>query len=333
MAGPDFSPRTGTSSSRQGSFGGGQGLDELRIEQLPTGRDKLGESAVWDHRSGALYWVDQLGPQVRQFVPATGSVRSWVLPKVVGCTCLTSDPSKLIVALSDCFALLDLVTGDCEIVASVAQPRPAIRLSDGRADRGGGFVVGSAVTDFANHEGGIFRLNPDFSVEQLLPGLMLSNAICFTVDGTRMHFTDTRSGLVMRCEYATDRPLSEPKIFGDARNHGASPDGATVDCEGGLWVTHIRTGEITRFAPDGAFDRQIDLPIPHATSVAFGGDKLDILFVTTVRETGMHIKSDHPQAGCLFAIHDLGFLGVPEGTFTLGTEAFVQPTRKRPFTA
>lgn len=134
-----------------------------------------------------------------------------------------------------------------------------------------------------------------------------------------MHFTDTRSGVVMVCAYAHEGPLpSEEVIFGDAREHGASPDGATVDAEGGVWVAQIRTGEITRFAPDGSFDRQIKLPVPHATSVAFGGKALDVLYVTTVRETGMQIKTDHPQAGAIFAIHDLGVSGVEEGYFNLG---------------
>ena len=290
----------------------------MRIEQLPVERDKLGECPFWDHRLGALYWLDHLGPTVRRFIPATGEAHGWQLPKQGGCACLTDDEHRLIVALADSFAMLDLRTGECVELAQVPQKRPAIRLSDGRADRSGAFVAGSAVTDFAGAEGAIYRFNPDFSVEILRPGLMLSNAICFQPDGTRMHFTDTRSGVVMVCDYPLEGSLvSEPRPFGDAREHGASPDGATVDADGGLWVAQIRTGEIVRFGPDGAFDHKFSMPVPHATSLCFGGPELDILYVTSVRETGMQIRSDHPQAGGVFAVHDIGFRGVTEGVFSL----------------
>lgn len=290
----------------------------MRIDQLPLERDKLGEGPFWDHRIGGLYWLDHLGPSVRRYLPASGEVREWQLPKKGGCACLTDDEDRLVVALADSFAILDLDTGRCEEIASVPQTRPAIRLSDGRADRSGAFVVGAAVTDFAGAEGSIYRLNPDFSVDVLRTGLMLSNAICFQPGGARMHFTDTRSGIVMACDYVPGAPLaSEPWPFADAREHGASPDGATVDEEGGLWVAQIRSGEIVRFHPDGTFDRKFDMPVPYATSVCFGGKDLDILYVTTVRETGMQIRSDHPQAGAVFAVRDLGFRGVEEGIFSL----------------
>ncbi len=294
----------------------------MQIEQLPIDRDKLGEGPFWDHRIGALYWVDHLGPTVRRYLPATGEVKDWTAPKTIGCACLTQNTGQLVAALADSFALLDLETGIWREVAKVRQPRPAVRLSDGRADRSGGFVVGSAVTDFAGHEGVIYRLNPDYSVDALKTGLMLSNAICFQADGERMHYSDTRTGIVMVCDYQGGAPLaSEPCQFADAREHGASPDGATVDSAGGLWVAQIRTGDVTRFKPDGSFDFQIELPVPYATSVTFGGPALDTLFVTTVRETGMQIRSDHPQAGAVFAISGLGFKGVEEGIFGTGRSA------------
>lgn len=287
----------------------------MQIEQLPVERDRLGEGPFWDQRVGALYWLDHLGPIVRRFVPETGEVREWRLPKKGGCACLTDDENLLIVALADAFATLDLRNGRCEEFVAVPQPRPAIRLSDGRADRLGGFVVGSAVTDFAGQDGALYRLTPDRNVEILRDGMMLSNAICFGRDGGEMYFTDTRSAIVHKAGYSAAGPLQAVRPFADARSHGASPDGATVDSKGGLWVAQIRTGDIVRFAPDGKFDFKIQMPVPHVTSVAFGGANLDILYVTTVRETGMQIRSDHPLAGGLFAVRGLGFTGLPEGVF------------------
>jgi L-arabinonolactonase len=75
------------------------------------------------------------------------------------------------------------------------------------------------------------------------------------------------------------------------------------------------SGQILRIRPDGTLDRKIDCPAPHPSSIAFGGDGLDTLYVTTVRETGMLIKSDDPRSGSVFAITGLGVRGVAESRF------------------
>jgi sugar lactone lactonase YvrE len=49
--------------------------------------------------------------------------------------------------------------------------------------------------------------------------------------------------------------------------------------------------------------RQIDLPALQITSVAFGGDALDVLLVTSAR-TGMSAEqlAEYPQSGSVFAL-------------------------------
>ncbi len=93
-------------------------------------------------------------------------------------------------------------------------------------------------------------------------------------------------------------------------------DGATFDAEGYYWCALIRDGAVGRFSPDGRLDRIVRMPVQHPTMCNFGGENLDILYVTSG-----HIfltpeeKAAQPLAGSLFAVHGLGVRGVPEPFF------------------
>jgi L-arabinonolactonase len=295
----------------------------MHIETLPTGRDMLGESPVWDERIQALYWADQLGQKVRRFSPITGIIHEWATPDKIGCIGLGEDES-LMLALADGFYRLDLITGACKMFAAARQSRPGIRLNDGRCDRSGRLIVGSAVTDEGDPDGVLYRLSGDGRLEVLERGLMLPNAVCFNPPGDQMYSVDSRAGIIMVRDYDPHGDhVGEPREFVDARPYGIAPDGASVDEEGGLWVAQIVSGQILHFLSDGSFDRSLKLPAPYLSSVCFGGPNLDVLYVTSVSDTKMRIKTDHPMAGAVFAVSGLGVRGVAEGRF--GRAATVMP--------
>jgi L-arabinonolactonase len=288
----------------------------MRIDVVPVERDLLGEAPVWDVRIQALYWADQLARKVRRFAPATGDYREWPVPKDMGCIALTPDVDEVVIALADGFYRLDLRTGACACIAQVDQPRPGVRLNDGRCDRSGRLVAGSVTTDGGEPAGTVYRLSPDGKIEVLREGMTIVNAICCSPEGDRLYYTDSRGGVILARDYDRFGDAIGPEVdFADVRPHGGAPDGGTVDAEGAVWIAQIRRGQILRFMPDGSLDRAIDMPAPHTSSLAFGGENLDILYVTTVRETGMLISSDDPEAGKLYAISGLGVKGIAEGTF------------------
>ena len=67
---------------------------------------------------------------------------------------------------------------------------------------------------------------------------------------------------------------------------------STVDAEGCLWNAQLISGDLVRYAPDGRVERRIGMPVRNITSVMFGGDKLDEIFVTSMA------RVKHP------AVHD-----------------------------
>jgi sugar lactone lactonase YvrE len=103
------------------------------------------------------------------------------------------------------------------------------------------------------------------------------------------------------------------------------PDGSTVDSEGYVWTAHWGGWRVTRYAPDGRIDREIEMPVKNVTSCAFGGSNLDTLFVTTASiEFDNHRWlflddagfASAPLAGAIFALH-VGVRGLPEPAFRI----------------
>lgn len=277
----------------------------------------LGESPVWDVANGTLYWVDQMRETVRSFQPASGASRDWPVPQIPGSVALAQE-GQLLLALADGFHLLDLTSSACTAFAAVQHGGPGVRMNDGRSDRSGRYVGGSIVFGRAEPDGCLYRLNEDGRVEVLQRGIVVANSVCFNAAGDRLYYADSRAGTILVCDYDPNgSEVGEPRVFADTRPHGSVPDGATVDADGCVWVALIENGRVLRLRPDGALDRTLQLPVPYVTSVCFGGPAMDVLYVTSVSDTGMRLRTDHPDAGTLFAVTGLGVKGVPEGRFKM----------------
>jgi L-arabinonolactonase len=90
--------------------------------------------------------------------------------------------------------------------------------------------------------------------------------------------------------------------------------------EGFLWNARVIGGDVVRCAADGTVERRIGMPVRNITSVIFGGEKLDEIYVTSmarVKHPAGHdqfAKEAKPQflAGSLFGITGLGIRGIPE---------------------
>ena len=112
----------------------------VEIELLDAGVVGLGESPLWDHRSGRLWWVDSTAGRLHSSDAEGGSRAEWPLGQPVGSIGLAE--GGLIIALADGFYRFDAGSGQ---VSPVARPAMAAgtRLNDGKADRAGRFLCAS----------------------------------------------------------------------------------------------------------------------------------------------------------------------------------------------
>jgi len=283
--------------------------------QLVSGEaDLLGESPVWDPRERVLYWVDGVSRLIRSHDPATGAFRSWKTPSMVGSVAL-GEGKTLVAGLADGIYQLDLETGAFTPLF-IPDPDPKVRFNDGKNDRFGRFLCGTMGVH-ADPLGKLWRVDRSGRSEVFATGIRIFNSLCFSPDGKTMYFADSLDRTIRAFSYGPgDTPVGDPRMLADTNPWDSGPDGATVDADGCIWVCLVQVGKIARFTPTGKLDRLIDAPTDMPSCIAFGGDDLSTLYVTSIKDSGSgRAISRHPQGGCLFAIEGLGVRGLPEARF------------------
>jgi sugar lactone lactonase YvrE len=292
-------------------------MSSARVRRIGDTRDQLGESPVWDHRTQRLYWIDSLAGTIHRLDPTTGELTDFHAPAPIGSMVLRHDGGAML-ALRHGFARYDFERGQvASPIASIDCDHSMVRLNDGKVDPFGRFIAGTLHGGRAHDEpalGGLYRLEAG-AVTLLDTDLGVSNGPCFSPDGAILYLGDSARRVIWAYDYRREGPPANKRLFADTSTLNSGPDGATVDADGYLWSVLVRAGTLARFAPDGRLDRTVELPVKHPTSVAFGGPKLDILYMTSISKS-TNLSASEPDAGGLFAIEGLGARGLAAYSFT-----------------
>ncbi|MDE0780394.1 MAG: SMP-30/gluconolactonase/LRE family protein [Alphaproteobacteria bacterium] len=302
-------------------------MEEANILKVIEAGAILGESPVWSVDEQVLYWLDIKAPSLHRYDPASGKDEAWPVAQEIGSIALRAG-GGLVGALRDGFAYLTPGEDRLEWIGNPEPGRPESRLNDGRVDRQGRFWAGSMhdpegpPQSYFEREpvGAFYRLDGDGSIHRMIEGILVSNGLCWSPDGTRMYAADSPTRTIRTWSYDPETGnICDEQVFvtiPEEPDRG-TPDGATVDAEGGVWIAEFRGSRITRFYPDGTEDRMIELPVSSPTCPMFGGLDLRTLYVTSAK---IMLSPDElgrePLAGALFAL-DVGIAGLPEAACPL----------------
>lgn len=225
-----------------------------------------GESPVWDAARGCLWFCDSPAGRVLGYEPATGRRRRHQVPDVVGSLALCRD-GRLLLALRRRVALFDPATGALETLAEIDGIPDHARLNDGKIGPDGAFWVGGA--DLRVEKAPIcalYRITPDARVEKKLDGLMASNGLAWSPDGTILYHSDSRGGWIDRWDFdpALGRMANRRRLATLSAEEGR-PDGAACDSDGIYWSAGVSAGCLNGFSPDGALCARVALPAANPT--------------------------------------------------------------------
>ena len=295
----------------------------MPAELIVDARNAVGECPVWVGEEIALYWVDIPAGGLQRWSAGTGQVSAWKTPEMLACIARHADGSWVAGMESGFFQLRPHNDGslDSEPLAGIDHSRPDMRLNDGRCDRQGRFWAGSMVLDMGANaaEGRLYRYSAGqrSPLNAQLNGFIVPNGLGFSPDGRTMYLSDSHPAVqqIWAFDYDIDSGTpSNRRLFVDMNHYAGRPDGAAVDAEGGYWICANDAGLIHRFTPDGRLDRSLAVPVKKPSMCAFGGSRLDTLFVTSIRPADDH--DDQSLAGGVFALNP-GVKGLPEPLFNV----------------
>jgi len=291
----------------------------MTAELIVDARNAVGECPVWVPEENALYWVDIPHGGLQRWSAQSGEVQRWNADTMLACIARTETGGWVAGMESGFFLLTPRAGGhlDTQLLAGVEHPRPDMRMNDGRCDRQGRFWAGSMVLDMgANAAAGIlYRYAGDGAAHAQLDGFITLNGLAFSPDGRTMYVSDSHPLVqqIWAFDYDVDSGTpSNRRVFVDMHNHLGRPDGAAVDADGCYWICANDAGLIHRFTPAGRLDRSLSVPVKKPTMCAFGGSRLETLFVTSIRDD----QGPQSLAGGVFALNP-GVTGLPEPTFAL----------------
>ena len=268
----------------------------------------VGECPLWHPAERNIYWVDIAGYTVHRIHPVTGEHREWLMP---------SDPSALalhphgglVVALRTGFVHLDTVSGEVTPIAAAPYDTAITRFNDGRVDSAGRFWVGTIYEPRDRPGAAMYCLEKGSVSLKWSGGMTNSNGLAFSPDAKAMYHADTTSHRIERYQYDVDTgTVSHPQSFqkfstDKTGDYGGRPDGAAVDSEGAYWIAMFEGGRLLRFSPEGELLRQVTLPLRCPTMLAFGGDDLRTLYITSASHgRSVEERKQYPLTGCLLSM-------------------------------
>ena len=278
-------------------------------EPVLRGVAALAEGPRWDARTQRLLWVDIDGPALHELDPDTGIDRAIGLPaKVTAAAPTTTNENRVLVALADRLAMVDLTTGGHEPLAPFPHRRAGMRANDGAVDPAGRFWIGTMADDEAPDLASLYRLEPGGSLTAVVDPVSLSNGLGWAAAEQRMYYIDSPTKRIDVLDYdAATGEVENRRPFAEIEDGMGIPDGLALDVEDGVWVALYGGAQVRRYGPGGTLDAVIGVPADNVTACGFGGEDGHRLFITTAR-------SPQELGGSLFEA-DPGIAGPPAALF------------------
>ncbi|KAA9089856.1 SMP-30/gluconolactonase/LRE family protein [Microbacterium radiodurans] len=274
----------------------------------------LVESIWWDARTDEVVWVD-ISAGLLHRGPLDGSRdggddRVVELPPPVSAV-QPAVGGGYIAALKDSVVLLDAAGRIDRELARLPHRHDGMRLNEGKVDPFGRFVVGAMELTSDDAAAAVWSVDAAGAVSVIRGGFGVANGFEWDDDGATMFITDTSTSTVYRGAYGADGRLGDLAPF----LVGRMSDGLVRASDGTFYNGIYGDGSVVHWNADGSVAREVSVPAPNVTSVAFVGPALDQLLIGSARENLEESQlREAPLSGGIFRWRP-GATGRPVHTF------------------
>jgi sugar lactone lactonase YvrE len=254
-----------------------------------------------------LYWVDIFRRELHTYHRDSGTDEVRVMPGVVTALAATRN-GQLVAAADRGFARVYPGRSALEQVTAV---HGGDRMNDGACDPAGRFVAGTVTHAREPQRCAVYVLE-GHRARLLVDKLTTPNGIGWSPDGSTMYLVDTTPHTIWAYDYDVGRGrVNAGRRWVVCSESEGRPGGLAVDADGCVWVAMQWTGRIHRYAPTGDLETVLWAPTMRVTSLAFGGRRLDEMYVTSAcfGYDERALVAD-PYAGALFRFRP-GVVGLP----------------------
>ena len=291
--------------------------DVIEAELCLNVKAQLGEGAIWNMANNKLYWVDIEGMHFNIFDPVRLENKVFSTNKRIG-TVVPLEDRAAVVALEDGIATINIEDGIIQYqVKTEIHLDHRRRFNDGKCDPAGRFWVGTLSMNGTPNVSSLYCFNADYSFNEKISGVSISNGIVWSSDARFMYYIDTPTGEIVRYDFDCEQGhIANKHVIIKIPPEAGFPDGMTIDSEGMLWIALWDGFGVARFDPEtGQLLQKISVPAPKVTSCAFGGENLNTLFITTARvEMSAAELEKYPLSGGIFSA-DANIRGIPAHHF------------------
>jgi sugar lactone lactonase YvrE len=269
---------------------------------------QLGECPLWHAIEGSLYWIDIPGQAVHRLQESSQRHDCWSMPDEPGCIALHGD-GGLLVALRQGLFRLDTISGALTLLCEAPYDTTRLRFNDGRCDAMGRLWAGTIYEPRDQELASLFCFDHGVLRDACHP-VTTSNGVAFSRNQRHMYHANTPAHCIYLYDFdQTSGSTSNRRVFRQfdmdktAATYGGRPDGAAVDSEDAYWCAMFEGGRVLRLSAAGEILQEISIPARCPTMIAFGGDDLRTLYITTGRKGRSAAELEqYPQSGCVFSV-------------------------------
>ncbi len=264
----------------------------------------LGEGALWNYKTQELYWIDIEKKLLHIYNPKTKENKAINMPSRIG-TVVPVNSEEVLSALEDGIYKTNLKNGTSELFIDMKEALKGCRLNDGKCDPNGRFWVGSMHWEQKKGHAKLFSVNKKGELATKIDSVTISNGIVWTSDKSIMYYIDTPTSQIKAFDYNNETgEISNGRVAVELEQSLGFPDGMAIDEEDMLWVGMWNGNAVIRCNPKtGKVIQKIPVPAHNVTSCAFGGDNLDILYITSAKiDMTEDELRNYPHSGSLFKV-------------------------------
>ncbi|XP_044753258.1 regucalcin-like [Coccinella septempunctata] len=285
------------------------------------------EGPTWDPRRELLFYVDIHSGTIFSYEHCSGKTHSLSLYGDVTPIVPSKRENIFFVGLNRSLVALEWdgknKVGKQKILSTVSPQYPTSRFNDGKADKKGRLWFGTMGYENSSgvlpDEGLLYKFTKESydKPTPIIAPVNISNGMAWNKKNDKFYYIDTPTQKIVEYDFDVEKgEIRNKRTVFDLRNQSfvtGYPDGMTIDEDDNLWVALYNGGAVIKINPKTRKLLQVvAIPALAVTSVAWGGPKLDILYVTTSRfALKPEERKQQPAAGAIFAITDLGTRGLP----------------------